>query len=221
MRSCSRPPSSCRVEAGRRHLPPSQSGREVCAGLVQPGKRRNFTFPIELPGGVTTVPGEPRLSPETTVRERRGATNDTSEPVMGGGRISAATNKQSCRSALRRCLASPACAGCMAIAPTPFAYAVPTKLNPSFRRARTTRAPPVTAGAAGQRQSTRRDHAAIRPDGTALVPKAALIDMPLPEFHRDKIRHGTVGADAGDEWIRDARRAAGRWFFGLLGQKTA
>jgi len=36
-------------------LSPSQFGREVGAGLVQPGKRRKFTLPVELPAGVTTV----------------------------------------------------------------------------------------------------------------------------------------------------------------------
>jgi fimbrial chaperone protein len=36
-------------------LSPSQVGRDVGAGLVQPGKRRKFTLPVDLPAGVTSV----------------------------------------------------------------------------------------------------------------------------------------------------------------------
>jgi fimbrial chaperone protein len=36
-------------------LSPSEIGQQVGAGLVQPGQRRKFTLPVELPAGVTSV----------------------------------------------------------------------------------------------------------------------------------------------------------------------
>lgn len=36
-------------------LTPSEIGRKIGAGLVQPGKRRKFTLPVDLPAGVTGV----------------------------------------------------------------------------------------------------------------------------------------------------------------------
>jgi fimbrial chaperone protein len=38
-----------------RTLSPAEIGQKVGSGLVQPGKRRKFTLPVELPDGVTSV----------------------------------------------------------------------------------------------------------------------------------------------------------------------